>query len=274
MLSINIRPLAKACKRTSGGVSRIWIFDPDDFSFTQAANNPVTGPQPYSAIVLRNAGSGATATAAIASNAVSSITVTVGGTGYLTPPVVQITGGGGTGATAVASIAGGQVTAITVTNGGSGYTTAPTVTLVSGATAAGGARMFPIQFNKNGNEAEYTYKQSRKGASVKYEHQIQFFLDDIDQMVAQWNQTIDDAGACNGIGLLIQLNSGKIFVAGERWVGGLPVDIPLIMRQDGSSGTSGKMFDDANGQDTIIKGDFGRNLYEFNGGLASITALE
>jgi formylglycine-generating enzyme required for sulfatase activity len=66
----------------------------------------------------------ATATATISQSVVVGVTVTDGGTGYITPPAVTIGGGGGSGATAEAALAGGAVTAITVLTGGSGYTSA------------------------------------------------------------------------------------------------------------------------------------------------------
>lgn len=70
----------------------------------------------------------ATATSAITTGAVSSVTVTNGGSGYLVAPAVSFTGGGGTGATGTAAInASGVVTGVTVTAGGSGYTSPPTV---------------------------------------------------------------------------------------------------------------------------------------------------
>lgn len=275
MLSVKLRPMNKPCVTTSGGVARVWVFDPEDFSFTQANDDAITGPQPYTAIALRTGGTGGAATASITGDAVTSVTVGTPGTGYIVPPIVTFTGGGGTGATAVANVVGGVIVSITVTAGGTGYTTAPTVVITAvGATAAGGARMYPINFSKKGNEAEYTYKQSRKGSANKVEHQLQFFVNDLDQLITQWNQAIDNAGACGGVGLAIQLNSGKIFIAGEKYVGNNPVNVPLLMTQDGSSGTSGKLFDDQNGQDTILKGDCGRTLYEFTGGLSSILALQ
>ena len=72
------------------------------------------------------------------SAAVSSATVTAGGTGYTSAPTVTISGGGGTGATATAAVSSGAVSSITITAGGSGYTSAPTVTIAglgTGATA-------------------------------------------------------------------------------------------------------------------------------------------
>lgn len=57
------------------------------------------------------------------------VTVTNGGTGYTSPPAVNITGGGGSGATANATVSGGAVTAIDLVNHGTGYTSAPTVNI-------------------------------------------------------------------------------------------------------------------------------------------------
>lgn len=78
-------------------------------------------------------------TAATASALVSNITgalerisVTAGGTGYTTPPTVEITGGGGSGAAATATVANGVVTGVTLTSAGTGYTSAPGVTLHAG----------------------------------------------------------------------------------------------------------------------------------------------
>lgn len=56
------------------------------------------------------------------------VTVGIGGTGYILPPEIIITGGGGTGANAVAQIDGtGQVANITIINPGSGYTSTPSI---------------------------------------------------------------------------------------------------------------------------------------------------
>jgi hypothetical protein len=46
------------------------------------------------------------------------------------------------------------------------------------------------------------------------------------------------------------------------------------MQQNGSTGTTGKLFEDANGQTTKLVGDFNRSAYEFTGGSAALEALE
>jgi autotransporter-associated beta strand protein len=70
-------------------------------------------------------------------NGVTSISVTDGGAGYRSAPIVLISGGGGTGATAVATLDTsdpnnpGKIGSITITNPGTGYTSAPTVQLLA-----------------------------------------------------------------------------------------------------------------------------------------------
>ncbi|MCC6126681.1 MAG: autotransporter-associated beta strand repeat-containing protein [Pirellulales bacterium] len=74
----------------------------------------------------------------------TSITVDNGGSGYVSPPVVEITstGGVGVGASANAVISGGVVTGFTITNPGSGYVTGTDVLTVKlrggGGTSAAG----------------------------------------------------------------------------------------------------------------------------------------
>ena len=66
-----------------------------------------------------------------------SVIAASGGSGYIAPPHVSITGGGGSGATAIARIdrgtdGNGYLTGIEITSPGSGYTSTPSVTLVGG----------------------------------------------------------------------------------------------------------------------------------------------
>jgi hypothetical protein len=71
--------------------------------------------------------SGATATPILAYDFVVAATVIDGGSGYVSIPEVQITGGGGSGAQATATVVNGVVTAINITDAGSGYTSPPTI---------------------------------------------------------------------------------------------------------------------------------------------------
>lgn len=75
------------------------------------------------------AGEPATAVATVTAGFVSGITVTSGGSGYTSEPVVTITGGGGTGATAKAILSGDRVAVVLVLTAGNGYTSAPGVAI-------------------------------------------------------------------------------------------------------------------------------------------------
>ena len=86
----------------------------------------------FALVISSNANQTAIAYAATpVSGFITTITVTNGGSGYVTPPAVTIFGGGGTGAMAMATISTGVVTAVTINAGGngSGYTSAPNVTI-------------------------------------------------------------------------------------------------------------------------------------------------
>jgi fibronectin-binding autotransporter adhesin len=83
-------------------------------------------------------------------NGVTAVSVT-GGSGYVSPPVVTLAGGGGVGATAVARIdANGNLTGITVTNPGTGYTSAPVATLTGGGGSGAALGAVSIAANTSG----------------------------------------------------------------------------------------------------------------------------
>lgn len=130
--------------------------------------------------------------------------------------------------------------------------------------------VFMISFQTD--EAEWTWTQSKTGCAVKYEHSFVFQLPENSQNLTTWQQAIDAAGCCCGIGIIVRLNSGKIFIAGEKYVNG--VSIPrFTIAQDGSEGGSGKLYDDFNGGTITLTGSYSRNLYEYSGPWSDIEAL-
>jgi len=88
-------------------------------------------------------------------NQVTALTITNGGTGYTSTPIIAITGGGGVGATAVATVLNGKVNTIQMTNPGSGYTSKPTVTFTGGGGtgATANASFSPAQLLYSENRA-------------------------------------------------------------------------------------------------------------------------
>ena len=69
-------------------------------------------------------GTGAVLTPVVAGGVVTGVTVTTGGTGYITGQALAFTGVG-TGAVATVTAVAGVITTVAVTTGGTGYTTAP-----------------------------------------------------------------------------------------------------------------------------------------------------
>lgn len=193
MLCITLKAFDRPCASTTGGVSRIWIFDRDDLNFTQGGADANGSLPAYSAVALRG-----------------------------------------------------------------------------GATLDGGG-LFVVKFQYK--EAEYKYTQSLNGASSNYAHELDFLLADLGQFITNWNEKVDAASTCCGIGMIIELNSGKIIVVGEKYVNAASIP-EWRMGQDGSTGTTGKVGTDSNGQQTVLKGDYRRSAYEFSGGSAALEALE
>jgi hypothetical protein len=70
---------------------------------------------------------GATAVATIVNGFVVGVTITDGGWGYTSAPVVRISGAGGSGARAIAVVSNGVVIAVNILDAGSGYTNKPDI---------------------------------------------------------------------------------------------------------------------------------------------------
>jgi hypothetical protein len=108
---------------TGGGINAIALSNAGTIGFTSA-------PNVYIATLTQNTPILATTLSATSYN-INSIAVTTGGSGWTSAPNVYIYGTG-TGATATATVASGAITAIAITNNGSGYTAAPTVSFNGG----------------------------------------------------------------------------------------------------------------------------------------------
>jgi hypothetical protein len=55
MLCVKLKSFDKPCASTTGGISRIWIYDRSDFDFTQGEADADGNAAKYSAISLRTA---------------------------------------------------------------------------------------------------------------------------------------------------------------------------------------------------------------------------
>jgi hypothetical protein len=148
-----------------GFISNYQIYVPNNYQIVHAADIiPILGPLATNVgpLLLSCAqitdsyqvpGSGATATATITNESVSSISLDNNNyTDYSSsfPPRVVLSGGGGVGATARASVFLGDLS-FTVINPGSGYTSAPTVEILSGGSFPQNVVSFCAQTGDIGN---------------------------------------------------------------------------------------------------------------------------
>lgn len=142
----------------------------------------------------------------------------------------------------------------------------------SGATYAGGARMFSIPVIQE--ESFRTGKQtSRKGCGTRWEHEVTFQMPQLTGELQAYLTSLADASCCAGIGLVIEHFDGKMFVMGESVVGGTAIP-PFKCYMDGTETESGKEMADFNGATVKIKGAYTRELIETTVGAAAIIALE
>lgn len=133
-------------------------------------------------------------------------------------------------------------------------------------------QIYGVKFTRM--QAEYTYDQSNPdGVVASYSHKLVFPVPDINMLTAQWSQLIDVQGYCCGVGIIIIMNSGRIFVMGESSVNGHPLAVPFYVYQDGSKATSGKKMDDQNANTVTLTGMYNRPLIEYTGTLASVLAF-
>lgn len=103
---------------------------------SNSAGNPIADPEAdYRAGGVLAPTTVATLTATLTDGAITSVTITDGGSGYVYPPTAWITGDGEF-AQIDLTISGGAVTAATIRHGGSGYTTATVEVAGGGADPA------------------------------------------------------------------------------------------------------------------------------------------
>ena len=127
-----IYPAANILKTVGIGSTTIYVesvrpfFDPKNENPDQSIRTTL---QDKVTLVDQNPIVGATVSASISGNSVSSITISDGGKGYTSTPSVSIQTpvGLGSTATATATVSNGSVTSITVTSSGTAYATAPQV---------------------------------------------------------------------------------------------------------------------------------------------------
>lgn len=153
---------------------------------------------------------------------------------------------------------------------GSSVNSYASVALHSGATAPGAA-MFPINFLFEEGQFKATQKQT--GCSTSWDYEITLSLPDMSQNLSDFMDSLASAACCCGLGVVIEFNNGKVFVVGERYVGGNAIP-RWQMKLDGATLDSGKQYTDYQGGIVVLKGSYSRSPREFTGGGAAIEALQ
>lgn len=131
-------------------------------------------------------------------------------------------------------------------------------------------KFYPLKFQRK--EAEFKFKHTKNGCSVKYEFDLDAQLPNLSQELTNYLTSLDIAGCCCGLGIAFLLNSGKIFVLGERYVNSKKIPY-FEVTMDGSEGGSGRKFEDFNGAKVMFKGEYFRMANEFVGGIEVLEAL-
>lgn len=268
MIGCNVGGYKRACAPVIGGTSNLYVGDANDFDFTKGEQ--VAGEEVgYEAIAYKTFGTGGAATATLASDAVGTVAVGTPGIGYTIAPTITFTGGGGTGAVGTATVVNGVITAITVSSGGTGYTTAPTVVITpAGASAGGGAYLYEIDSLEDSILFEAT--QSYADGASEWAYDIKAKAAVLGQKLTNFTTKMDAAAACCQLVFVAVQNDGRILVAGEKYVDGLPI-AKWRIRQDGTKLSGGQTFKSFNGGELNFKGTYLRGPWEFTGGLSALT---
>lgn len=145
------------------------------------------------------------------------------------------------------------------------------VALVAGATILGGSGFFPVQFDYL--EGELKAPQSVKGSSNKYANSLALQVPVNGKELSKFIATMQQATACSSLGFVIEQNNSKVMIMGESIVNGGTIPFFRII-MDGTEIDTGKAFDDPNGAKLMFKGDYGRPLCEFTGGVDVIIGLQ
>ena len=165
---------------------------------------------------------------------VKSVTITNAGTGYNNPPTISFTGGGGTGAEATAAVFSGAITSITITNKGSGYTSAPTVTITPHASDTTAQNAAATAVLDVGNETP-TYEHRNFSPLLKSQvpdfikEEYPTFVTFLEKYYAYMDQEGKQGDALRNYSADIDVASEEFL---DKWRGALAYDFPKSLKVD------------------------------------------
>lgn len=114
--------------------------------------------------------------------------------------------------------------------------------------------------------------QSIAEGSSAWAYEVGAKLIKMQQGLSRFAEKLDAAAICGQLIWVWQDNNGKVWLAGEKWVG--TNTLPKFkIKQDGSVVDWGQAFTNFNGMTLSAKGTYTRPPYEFTGGVAGIIAM-
>ena len=146
------------------------------------------------------------------------------------------------------------------------------VALMAGATLIGGSGFHPIKFNHLEGEYKATHTQNTN-SSNEYAHTVSLQVQILGSELTNFMDLNQKLSACGRLGIVLELNNGKIIVIGESIVNAVVLPV-FKVRLDGTELGSGKGWGDNNGATLSFKGMYNRAAYEFTGGSSAIIALQ
>lgn len=303
MLCFQAQGYVRACSPTTGGIAQLWVGDANDFNFIPGALDTNGDPTGYAGIEYRSGAEGSES--AVAPTA--TITVTALGSNGDTitwDPVVgetvsvSQTSSESTTALLAAKIAAAidgtddysasasdsTITVTGPTTFGALYNgTAPgliyddsndmAITIgnwTGGVTATDAGKLYEITSVDDTIGVEIN--QTLTDGSSSWEYVITARMAQMSQQMTNFNIKLDGSGACCDALFVWQNNDGSIWVAGEKYVGGVR-QRKFKLRQDGSKIQSGKTFTEFNGQDLSLKGNYWRPPFQFIGGMEALQSF-
>lgn len=141
----------------------------------------------------------------------------------------------------------------------------------AGATHAGGADLFEVVFRDESGNVQVT--QSVEEGSAQWAYNLQASLLRNQQIQSRFLIKLDTASICGQLLWVWEDYNGKIFMAGEMYVGGA-LQRKFKLRQNGSVMSWGQTLNNFNGTNLQIQGNYFRPPYEFTGGILAIQAMQ
>ncbi len=130
--------------------------------------------------------------------------------------------------------------------------------------------LFPVDIVED--ESEFKETTTLGSTSIKFENTLTAQIRHLSQAGNEFLLALMSASLCCGLLVVIETNNGEIFVMGESLVNS--ASIPRFkVKLTAAEATTGKLFEDFNGANITLQGNYSRGARTFSGGIAAIEAM-